>query len=67
MKGSHSTRANANNHANQLNQNNPAYWSSRGVSGPPAAPPRIEAPPGPVPVTTPSTPADGAGQPGKAR
>jgi hypothetical protein len=38
MKGRGSgSRANANNHANQLNSNNAAYWSSRGLSKPSSA------------------------------
>jgi hypothetical protein len=32
MKSSNSSRANANNRANQMNANNSAYWSSRGES-----------------------------------
>jgi hypothetical protein len=38
------------NRANQLNSNNPAYWSSRGVT-PPASP-------GPVPATGSPQPAE---------
>jgi hypothetical protein len=33
-----------NNHANQLNPNNAAYWQSRGQSAPPAAPAAVPAP-----------------------
>ncbi len=53
MKGhGSSSRANANNHSNQLNPNNPAYWSSRGASTPSsggssgnASPPTASPPP----------------------
>jgi hypothetical protein len=34
MKSSRSSRANGNNHSNQLNPNNPAYWSSRSQPAP---------------------------------
>lgn len=40
------SKHNANNHSNQLNPNNPAYWSSRGVPTPaaPASNPPPQAP-----------------------
>ena len=40
------------NHANQLNQNNPAYWKSRGLEGVPARvtpPAQAPNPPSPQP------------------
>ena len=42
-----SKRSDANNHANQLNKNNEAYRSSRGLPAPPADP-------GPSPGATPA-------------
>jgi hypothetical protein len=55
------SRPDANNHANQMNPNNAAYWSSRGVPQPAAPPPG----PGgsatpqhaPAPATPPPAPA----------
>ena len=46
---SNRTRPDQNNHANQLNPNNPAYWSSRGQP-PPVAPSAPAAPPVPKPA-----------------
>lgn len=34
-KSNNGQKADSDNHANQLNPNNDAYWSSRGESGPP--------------------------------
>lgn len=49
-----SSNANANNHSNQMNPNNPAYWSSRGLPPTPSA----ETPSAPttLPPASPSTP-----------
>ena len=53
---SNSSKANMNNHANQLNPNNAAYRSSRQGSGPaPAGPP--------LPRTDPTAPASAAPDP----
>ena len=56
MKGNCNPQANANNHANQLNNNNnSAYWSSRGVSNPAAVTPPVK----PVPSAAPALVAGG--------
>lgn len=51
MKKPSSTSSANNNHANQLNPNNPTYWSSRGEARPAPAP----ASPPPAPVTAPES------------
>lgn len=51
------SRANANNHSNQMNPNNSAYWSARGAPQP-AAPA-----PSPTPVQAPPSPPAAAPQP----
>ena len=58
MKSTNSSRTNANNHANQLNPNNHAYWSSRGAPAAPPAPPSPNA----APEVTPPAARDGAKQ-----
>lgn len=55
---SKSSRSNANNHSNQLNQNNPAYWSSRGLPAPTA--PVVGTAPG---EKKPAEPTNQSGQP----
>jgi hypothetical protein len=49
-KGHGNGRANANNHANQMNPNNAAYWSSRGTPAPGEAAPALATPPAPAPA-----------------
>jgi hypothetical protein len=54
MKGrGSSSRANANNYANQLNPNNAAYWSSRGVAAPASG---AGTPPPTAPTEAPASP-----------
>lgn len=50
-----SKRSDANNHANQLNPNNSAYRSSRGLPTPPAQGGEAE-PPGPAQQSPPAAP-----------
>lgn len=51
--GAPAQKAALDNHANQLNSNNTAYWSSRGVPAP-----------APQPQVTPSAPSAGSGSGG---
>jgi hypothetical protein len=51
------SRGNANNHANQLNPNNDAYWSSRGAPAPASGDVVPTAAPAPAPAPTSPAPA----------
>ncbi len=49
------SKADRDNHANQLNPNNPAYWTSRGVPSVPAGGTPPAATPAPAPSQQPAS------------